>query len=209
MTRLTIALVATLTTACVARAGFGVRAPRPAVVRISAGPPPEGPPESAPVAAPASRPVAPPAGRPGAPATTPAGGNYGPGEDAHWFQADDYLVADKKYQNEKMNVSVAKMIGGASGNTKGEGHFLYATGEEKWTAAFYRSRIPARADLRVGAIAFCYAPWWGGEAPKDKQAARNHAWQMAAITDVADLYKGRVTVGGASCALGAVRVLAE
>jgi hypothetical protein len=209
MTRLTITLVAVLTTACVARAGFGVSAPppRPAVVRISGGAlPPDGPPEGAPVAAPpASRPLAPPA----KPAASPGGGNYGPGEDAHWFQSDDYLVADKKYQNEKMNVSVAKMIGGASGNTKGEGHFLYATGEQKWTAGFYRTRIAARADLRVGAIAFCYAPWWGGEPPKDKEAARNHGWSMAAITDVADLYKGRVTVGGASCAIGAVRVLAE
>jgi len=199
-----LAIVAVFTTACVARAGFGVSAPppRPAIVAVGPGaPPPDAPPP------PASTPAA--AHASAAPAAAAPGGNYGPGEDAHWFQSDDYLVGDKKYEKEKMNVSVAKMIGGASGNTKGEGHFLFATGEEKWAGAFYRSRIATRADLRVGAIAFCYAPWWGGEAPKDKQASRNHGWTMAAITDVADLYKGRVTVGGASCAIAAVRVLAD
>jgi hypothetical protein len=203
MTKLLLAIVASFTTACVARAGFGVGGPPPprtAVVPIGAGAPPPG--------APAPRTAAASADTPAADAPAPHG-NYGPGEDAHWFQSDDYLVADKKYDKEKMNVSVAKMIDSGSGGTKGEAHFLYATGESKWTAGFYRSRIATRADLRVGAIAFCYAPWWGGEPPKDKQAARNHGWSMAAITDVGDLYKGRVTVGGASCAIGAVRVLVE
>lgn len=206
MTRASIAMVAMFTSACVARAGFGVGGTTGATIPIgpvaaspggeeAAPPPPPATEAAAPVAAPAAAPM--------------AGGNYAPGEDAHWFQADDYLVSDKKYEHQKMDTSVAKMTGAPADGTKGEAHFLYATGEDKWTAAFYKTRIATRADLRVGAIAFCYAPWYGGEAPKDKKSARNGGWRMAAITDNADLYKGRVTIGGESCTMGAVRVLAQ
>jgi hypothetical protein len=212
MLKVSIAMVAMLTTACVARAGFGIAGPplppppppvatihvaaRPAVAEV--GPSYGG----------GAAPAAPAAAAPAAGAA-PAGGAYAPGEDAHWFQADDYFVGDKKYANEKMQVSVAKMMGSASSGTKGEAQFLHSDGKQAWTAAFYKSHVATKADLRVGATAFCYAPWWGGEAPKDKLASRNHGWTMAAITDNADLYKGRVMVGGESCAIAAVRVLAQ
>src|SRR5262245_51554320 len=181
--------------ACVARAGLR-----------TGGPPP--PPPSATIAVPLAPAGEPAPNRGGAPVAEAPHGNYAPGEDAHWFQSDDYFISAKPYQNKKITVRVAKMTAAATGSTKAEAHFLLANGEDIWTATFFRSRIPSQKDLRVGALAFCHAGYWTQQAepPKDKHAARQGEWIIASITDTADLYKGRITVGDASCAVGAVRV---
>ena len=193
MTRLAWVSIALVICGCAARAGFGLGGGGPSVGGGGAPPPP--PPE-APAYAPAA--AAPPA----------EGGAYAPGEDGHWFQSDDYLISTKPYENKKLPLRVAKMTAAASGQTKAEAHFLLANGEDLWAATYYRTRMANQRDLRVGAIALCFGGYWTttAEPPKNKHEARQNEWFIAAVTDVADLYKGRVTVGNASCALGAVRV---
>lgn len=192
MTRLAWASIALVITGCAARAGFGIGGGGPSGGGMPPSPPP--PPE-APGYAASAPPVA-------------AGGSYAPGEDGHWFSGDDYLVSAKPYENKKLALRVAKLTAAASGQTKAEAHFLLANGEEIWTATYFRSRMANQRDLRIGALAMCFGGYWTSksEPPKDKHQARQEEWFIAAITDVADLYKGRVTVGDASCALGAVRV---
>jgi len=188
MTRLAWVSIALVFSGCAARAGMGFGGG-------SAPPPPPPPPPAAPQSS--------------APAYVEGGGaNYAPGEDAHWFQTDDYLISAKPYENKKLVLRVAKMSAAPTGQTKAEAQFLLANGEQLWTATYFRSRMANERDLRVGAIAFCFGGHWTSKAepPKDKHAARQNEWFIAAITDVADLYKGRVTVGDASCAVGAVRV---
>jgi len=185
MTRLALASIV-LITGCAARAGFGVGGPASGGAATLPPPPP------------------PPASEPG----YAAGGSYSPGEDAHWLQLDDYLVSSKPYEHKKLVLHVAKLTTAATPESKSEARFLLANGEEMWTATYFRSRIANQRDLRIGALAICHAGFWSreGEPPKDKHHARQDEWIVAAITDTADLYKGRVTVGNASCALGAVRV---
>jgi hypothetical protein len=212
MNRFWIAL-ALATSACVARTGFGI-SPAPVVatvpVTVSAGAPDgsEAPGGAEPqVAAPeaSAAPVAPvaPAG-----AGHASGGAYAPGEDVHWFQADDFLVLASEHDAKRI-FYVAKMTQSSAANTKGEAHFLLASGKDVWSAKYYRTRVATRADLRVGATGICFVfHFWDGEAdpPKDKHQAREGAWMAAVITDTADIYKGRVTVSGTSCALGNVRI---
>jgi hypothetical protein len=183
MTRLALASIV-LITGCAARAGFGVGGPS----RGGAATPPPPPPPANDVGY--------------------VGGSYSPGEDAHWFQLDDYLVSPKPYERKKLALHVAKLTTAATPESKSEARFLLANGEELWTATYFRTRIANQSDLRVGALAMCHAGYWSreGEAPKDKHHARDDEWIVAAITDTADLYKGRVTVGNTSCAVGAVRV---
>jgi len=219
MTKLSLAMLATLTSACVARTGFGIEPIAPvAVIGASPdGPPPPPPPAGAPAAGPEAPAPAPAATIPGTPAVAQtAGGKYAPGEDAHWLQADDYLVSiDAKKKKESTWLTVGKMIGSASDSSKGEAHFLLGTGAEQWAAVYYRTRIATRADLKVGATVICFTSWaWhDGRAPESKHESRtghnDPGWMMAVVTDNADLYKGKVTVGDKSCAVDAVRIAVE
>jgi hypothetical protein len=160
---------------------------------------------------PLRRPIAAPAGgaadgaAPGGPA-----GAYAPGEDAHWFSADDYLVTKETFQGKPINyLRVAKLLEAPAGNTTAEARFLNSLGEEVWTASFWRTRVAAPKDLAVGALAFChmnsgYRTETAG--PHDKHESRHDGWLVAAITDTSDSYKGRVSVGSMSCPIAAVRV---
>jgi hypothetical protein len=97
----------------------------------------------------------------------------------------------------------------ATNQTNTEARFLTSKGDDVWTATFFRTRVATSADLALGTLAFCN----GGAsdtsiaAPRKKYEARQEPWIMAAITDTSDLYKGRISVGGASCEVSGVRIL--
>lgn len=133
---------------------------------------------------------------------------YAPGEDAHWFRDDDYLISNRPYEGRALrSLQVAKMTAVATAQTKTEARFLTSDGRELWTASFWQSRVATREDLVLGALAMC--PYTGArevEAPRDKHRARQRRWMIGVISDDADLYKGRITVGDTSCAVDAVRV---
>jgi hypothetical protein len=136
-------------------------------------------------------------------------GSRAPGEDVHWFTADDYLVSKVPYRREKLSgLHVAKMLVAPSGDSKSEARFLVANGDEMWTANYWKTRPATSADLRLGQLALCNVGsyTYKANAPKTKHEARQDQWTLAAITDTSDTYKGRVTVGDVSCTIDGVRV---
>ena len=152
---------------------------------------------------------APPSAPP--PSSGPAavdGPAYAPGDDRHFFAADDYLVTRERNDGNVM-MHMAKLMSPPTDASKGEGRFLVANGKEMWTSQFYLSRPAESADFVVGATAFCLYPATyrtTNHGPRNKQDAREHGWTMGAITDTSNLYKGRVSVGRHSCPIGALRV---
>jgi hypothetical protein len=185
MKALLVGLVATLTTGCVASAGYGYSTG----IRhgsVSSVPPP-----------PAS---------PGGVEVAPA---YGPGEDLHWFSADDYLIAPAGHLEKVQRVRVAKMTEPPTPGSRGEARFLVNNGNDLWTGHYFRSRVAVPADLAVNALAFChshssYRTETAG--PHDKEESRKYDWFFGAITDTSDAYKGRISIGSHSCPIAAVRV---
>lgn len=191
MKALLVGLVATLATGCVAGAGYGYST---GLRRGSASSVP--PPSTAPSSA------------PGGDAAGPA---YAPGEDAHWFSSDDYLVARPGRLEKVQSMRVAKMLEPpvSDGGSKGEARFLVANGNDLWTGNYFRSRVVVPADLVVGALAFCHSSsTYRSETagPHSKRDSRNNAWYFGAITDTSDVYKGRISVGRHSCPIDATRV---
>lgn len=189
MKAILVVLVATQAAGCVAGAGFGYSARiRPA--SFSSVP-----------AAPSPSP---------SPYDEGPGPSYAPGEDQHWFSADDYLVAASSQRTERVQeMRVAKMTAPPADGTRGEARFLVANGKDLWTRNHHRSRVAEPADLVVGAPAFCHSnSVWRSETagPQNKQDSRNDQWYFGPITDASDAYKGRVSIGRHSCPIAAVRV---
>jgi len=201
MIRCAIWMCALVATSCAARAGFGLASEPSAPMLVSSG-------ESAP--SPVAEPSQEEAPAPSTSNVDVEHGGYAPGEDQHWFQADDYLVSAKPYKNERLGLRVGKMID-AGTNPKGEAHFLMSDGTQLWAATYYKSRIATRADLKVGALAFCFSE---GFSTKDwpmtnKARVRQAEWTLAPVTEVGDLQRGHVSVGNATCTVGRIRVPAR
>jgi hypothetical protein len=192
---LVLALALSSTAACTASYGFRGGAyvpPPPPPLRVYVRP-----------AAPAPAPVGGPAG----PAVEATPG-YVPGDDRHFFAADDYLITRERDDGNTVMV-MGKLMDPPSEATKNEAKFLAQSGKEMWTATFYLSRVAEPADFVVGARAFCFGPATyrsSDPGPRDKQDSRAHSWTMGKISDTSDLYRGRVSVGRHSCPAKSVRV---
>ena len=132
-------------------------------------------------------------------------------EDAHWFQADDYLVSRRPYDGGKLTrLRVAKPLGAPPVRGK-RALFLDASSKQVDTDHHWRTRIARAEDLVVGAAAFCMARSSDrtATAPQTKQQARDSEWMLARITEIADVPRGTVSVGAVACAVDGVRVPAE
>jgi serine/threonine protein kinase len=133
------------------------------------------------------------------------------GEDAHWFQPDDYLVSKRPYEGGKLTrLRVAKPLG-APPRAGARATFLDASSNQVETTYYWRTRPARIEDLKVGALAFCMARSSDktAAAPEDKQRARVGDWILASVTEIADVDRGTVSVGGVACAVAGVRVLVE
>ena len=132
------------------------------------------------------------------------------GEDAHWFQPDDYLVSKRPYDGGKLTrLRVAKPLG-APPRAGERATFLDASSNQVETTYYWRTRAARPQDLAVGALAFCMArsSEKTAAAPEDKQRARVGEWILASVTEIADVDRGTVSVGGVACAVSGVRVVA-
>jgi len=151
---------------------------------------------------------------PGAGAPGPNGGMvgpaYGPGEDQHWFQADDYMISDRPFEEGWIYVKLAKMKQAPSPATRGEGLFFVLTEtKDEWTKHYYLTRPATPADLVLGALVICFEGNEGDgvyRAPQNRNEARQERWFMSRITDLAELYKHAVGVDTYKCAPDALRV---
>jgi hypothetical protein len=136
---------------------------------------------------------------------------YGPGEDQHWFQQDDYLIADRPYEKGYIYVKLAKMKQAPSPATRDEAQFfVLAETKDQWTKYFYLTRPVTQADLVLGAMVICYEGNLGEggiyREPRKRESARTGAWFMSRITDLAELYKQSVGVDTYKCSPSALRV---
>lgn len=132
------------------------------------------------------------------------------GDDRHWFQADDYLISDRPYEQGWIYVELSKLKQPATAQTKGEGQFFNLhDSKDQWTKYFWKTRPAEEADLQVGALAVCFK---GNSrdsvyrAPANKSNARTGNWFMGRVTDTSDLYKGTVQIDTYRCSPDALRV---
>jgi hypothetical protein len=129
-------------------------------------------------------------------------------EDAHWFQADDYLISKKRYTGEKLaGLRLAKMTRPPA-RPNGAALFLDTSGTELETDAYWVTRIARPEDLAVGRLALCQTASYdkSAAAPASKQASRLGPWILAKVTDTMELAQGKVSVGDTVCAVAGVRV---
>jgi hypothetical protein len=186
-----------LLTACAGRISAAL--PTPVVASSVSVPMPAAEPEPAPPAAEVEEPERGP------------GPAYGPGEDRHWIQADDYFVSDRPWQSNWMYVHLAKMKRPASAESKDQALFFQLdNSRDVWTQHYWRTRPAAPGELALGALVLCFNDDSRDgvyHAPPSKDRARTGAWFMGKITDVSDAYKHVVKIDVYNCAMNAVRVV--
>lgn len=142
-----------------------------------------------------------------------AGPAYGPGDDRHWIQADDFWISDRAYEQGWIRLELAKMKQGPSDQSKGEALFFNLRDtKDQWTRFFYRTRPAEQADFAIGNLILCFE---GNHrdgvyhGPKEKKEARVESWFMGRITDTSDLYKGSLMVDHFKCAPDALRAFIQ
>jgi len=132
--------------------------------------------------------------------------------DAHFIKADEYFTTLRPARQTTMDVQISTMLTPPSEATKGQAQFMDSyKGTEFWTASFWKTRIAAPEDLKVGKTVI----YWGRYqksgvyyAPRNQKEARNVSWRMSKITDTSDLFKNEVTVvGNKRIAVDSIRVM--
>jgi len=120
-------------------------------------------------------------------------------DDDHYINSDHYFIAQEKLTTGWIRVNLATLKTAATAQSKNEAEFITVkNGEELWTKFYYKTRIAAKEELKIGleVIGFDVADNDLYRAPENKDEALQSDWFMAKITDVSDMYKGFVTVSG-------------
>jgi len=120
-------------------------------------------------------------------------------DDDHYVDSEHYFITKEKLTQGWIYVTLANLKTPATAQTKNEAEFITVRdGEEIWTKYYYKTRIAAKEELKIGLLVIaCEAN--DGEAyrvPESKDEAISSSWFMAKITDVSDMFKGYVTVSG-------------
>jgi len=120
-------------------------------------------------------------------------------DDDHYINSDHYFITKEKLKQGWIYVTLATLKTPATAQTKNEAEFITVRdGEEIWTKFYYKTRIAAKEELKIGleVIACEIGEDETYRAPADKDEALQNNWFMAKITDVSDMFKGYVTVSG-------------
>ncbi len=144
----------------------------------------------------------------GATVAVPAGPRVG--EDQHYLQADDFFVADRAPEGGWVAAHLAKQRVAPTPGTKGQGqYFRLDESRDVWTEHAWLTRPASAADLRVGALAFCFEGQMVDgvySAPSSKDQARTGSWFAGRVTDTSDGFKGVYRLDTYNCKLSAMRV---
>lgn len=146
----------------------------------------------------------------GEPAAEP-GPAYGPNEDRHWLQPDDYFVAERPWESGWMSVQLAKMKRPPTADSKSQGLF-FRLGDSRdiWTQFYWRSRPVTADDLTLGTLVICFEGYRRDNAyraPRTKDQARPGQWFMGKITDTSDAYKQLIKVATYNCGIDSLRAV--
>lgn len=132
----------------------------------------------------------------------PAAGEAGEAiDDEHFIQKDDYFVSTRALEKSPyVYVTLCKMVTEASPRSKGEAEFFkVADGSNFWSKFYYQSTIAQDGDIKLGTHVIIFEGRRDAgvyQAPETKEEARGHAWFLAKVTDVSDMFRGYVTVSG-------------
>jgi hypothetical protein len=135
------------------------------------------------------------------------------GEDAHWFEVDDYLVDvhGGGYRGERLDdLVVARMLKRPE-VPGGRTWFSDTNGKQLESEHYFRTRVAAAADLTIGALALCHAHRRDRQAskPSNRNASLSGRWMLGQITGVSRLGAGVVSVANVECEIAGVRVNAD
>jgi serine/threonine protein kinase len=135
------------------------------------------------------------------------------GEDAHWFEADDYLVDihGRGYEGERLDDLVVARMVKRSRSTDERTWFSDTNNKQFESEHYWRTRVARPADLTIGALALCHAYRRERRAnkPSNRNASRSGRWMLGRITEVARLDAGLVSVENVECEVAGVRVIAD
>lgn len=138
-----------------------------------------------------------------------------PSLDAHFLQADEYLITLEPYKAGSgwRAVYIAKLVTPASAATKQEAEFFIIngnkTGEKVWTQHYCLTRPATSADLKLGAVAYALD---GNreddiyQGPGSREDNLHHAWFVGTINDDSNLYKGYLALSGYKVKPSSLRV---
>jgi len=139
----------------------------------------------------------------------------GPSLDAHFLQADEYLITLEPYHAGSgwQTVFIAKLVTPASAATKQEAEFFIINaqkkGEKVWTKHYCLTRPATSADLKLGAIAYALDGNREHEiyqGPGNREDNLHHSWFVGTLNDDSNLYKGYIALSGYKVRPGALRV---
>ncbi len=128
-----------------------------------------------------------------------------PNFDAHFLQADEYLVLEEAFTGGSgwKRAHLCNLLTAATPETKGEAEFFILAGgrkgEKLWSKHYTRTRPVTKEEVKPGVVLYHFD---GGTdeqgvylGPQNRENLLEGDWFVATITDVSTLYKGFVSLG--------------
>jgi serine/threonine-protein kinase len=135
------------------------------------------------------------------------------GEDAHWFEVDDYLVNihGRGYDGDRLDDLIVARMARPPRSPGGRTWFTDTNGKGIDSEHYFRTRVAARVDLALGAIALCHAHRHERRAttPSNRNTSLSGRWMLGRVTEISRLDAGLVSVANVECEIAGVRVLAR
>jgi hypothetical protein len=101
---------------------------------------------------------------------------------------------------------LAKVQTAASAATKNQAEVIWIeNGRKEWVNYVIESRKATKDEIKVGTIAF-FPSGWNNYDTMDQDNYRKTSWILGRVTDVSDLFKGRVEISGNSFNVALLRV---
>lgn len=121
--------------------------------------------------------------------------------DIHYIQPTDFFYMEEPFGNTEWEaVKLGKLVTAPSPETKNQAQFMsVSSGVTEWAKWWAVTRIATRADLQLGTEVIFFDTYGENSvirAPENNQEARSDSWAISRITDVSELFKGYVMVGG-------------
>ncbi len=148
------------------------------------------------------------AGGGGTVVATPPEGAAGPSctGDVHCMQPDDVIACDDGY-----NCSISHTMTQPSAQSRNQGQFLFAGGEQRWTDKWFVTRPLAQGETPQLGQAIIEFGGHGRDGayygPESRDNALRGTWYPVRVTDVTELFKGVVHTSYGNAHVSTIRVI--
>ncbi len=121
--------------------------------------------------------------------------------DAQYIQPTDYFYMEEPFgDTEWERVTLGKLVTPPSPETKDQAQFMNAySGVKEWAKWWALTRIASSAELKLGQEVIFFDTYGDDStlrAPESTQDARSGNWGISRITDMSEMFKGYVMIGG-------------